>query len=85
MHWQKGTITRIETLSPRVKSFFFRLPQPFGFRPGQHVLVRLTAPPPTRYETEMSVRRRKGPPLAGFSRVRTVSAGRVNGWLDFGA
>jgi NAD(P)H-flavin reductase len=40
MHWQNATITRIEK---RVKNFFFRLPVPIAFRPGQHVLVRLTA------------------------------------------
>lgn len=44
MQWQNAIITRIETLSPRVKSFFFRLAEPIAFRPGQHVLLRLTAP-----------------------------------------
>ena len=28
MHWQSAIITRVEKLSPRVKSFFFRLPEP---------------------------------------------------------
>src|SRR5215218_1611962 len=44
MHWQNAVITRIERLSPRVKGFVFRLAEPLAFRPGQHVLVRLTAP-----------------------------------------
>ena len=44
MHWQNAVIRRIENLSPRVKSFFFRLAGPIAFRPGQHVLLRLTAP-----------------------------------------
>jgi ferredoxin-NADP reductase len=55
MHWQNATITRIETLSPRVKSFFFRLPEPFRFRPGQHVLVRLTAPDGYRAQRSYSI------------------------------
>jgi glycine betaine catabolism B len=41
---EHGVIRRIENLSPRVKSFFFRLAGPIAFRPGQHVLLRLTAP-----------------------------------------
>jgi ferredoxin-NADP reductase len=55
MHWQNAVITRIETLSPRVKSFFFRLPEPFAFRPGQHVLVRLTAPDGYRAQRGYSI------------------------------
>lgn len=42
--WQKATITQVETLTPRVKSFTFALAAPFSFRAGQHVDVRLTAP-----------------------------------------
>ncbi len=55
MHWQNAIITRIETLSPRVKSFFFRLPEPFRFRPGQHVLIRLTAPDGYRAQRSYSI------------------------------
>jgi glycine betaine catabolism B len=55
MYWQNVTITRIEKLSPRVKSFFFRLPEPIVFRPGQHVLVRLTAPDGYRAQRSYSI------------------------------
>ena len=55
MHWQNATITRIEKLSPRVKSFFFRLPEPISFRPGQHVLLRLTAPDGYRAQRSYSI------------------------------
>ena len=55
MHWQSAIITRIEKLSPRVKSFFFRLPEPMAFRPGQHVLVRLTAPNGYRAQRSYSI------------------------------
>lgn len=55
MQWQNAVITRIETLSPRVKSFFFRLAEPIAFRPGQHVLLRLTAPDGYRAQRSYSI------------------------------
>jgi ferredoxin-NADP reductase len=55
MRWQNAIITRIEKLSPRVKSFFFRLPEPIAFRPGQHVLLRLTAPDGYRAQRSYSI------------------------------
>jgi len=42
--WQTATIDAIALQTPRVKSFFFDLAQPFAFHAGQHVDVRLTAP-----------------------------------------
>lgn len=42
--WQPTTISAIERLTPRVTSFRFRPNQPFAYRAGQHVDVRLTAP-----------------------------------------
>jgi glycine betaine catabolism B len=64
MYWQNATITRIEKLSPRVKSFFFRLPEPIAFRPGQHVLVRLTAPDGYRAQRSYSIASAPGPDKA---------------------
>jgi ferredoxin-NADP reductase len=55
MNWQNAIITRIETLSPRVKSFLFRLPEAVSFRPGQHVLLRLTAPDGYRAQRSYSI------------------------------
>lgn len=55
MQWQNAVITRIEKRSPRVSSFFFRLPEPFEFRPGQHVIVRLTAPDGYRAQRSYSI------------------------------
>ncbi len=55
MDWQHAIVTRIETRSPRVKSFFFRLPRALAFRPGQHVLVRLTAPDGYRAQRSYSI------------------------------
>jgi ferredoxin-NADP reductase len=42
--WQTATVVAIEARTPTVKSYFFRLPQPLEFLPGQHMDVRLTAP-----------------------------------------
>jgi ferredoxin-NADP reductase len=64
MRWQNTTITRIEQRSPRVKSFFFRLPEPIAFRPGQHVLVRLTAPDGYRAQRSYSIASAPGPDKA---------------------
>ena len=61
MNWQNAVITRIETLSPRVKSFFFRLAEPIAFRPGQHVLLRLTAPDGYRAQRSYSITSAPGP------------------------
>lgn len=43
LRWQTATVIAIESRTPTVKSFFFRLPQPLSFAPGQHMDVRLTA------------------------------------------
>src|ERR1700693_1844588 len=50
--WQLATVAAIETRAPTVKTFFFRLPRPLSFIPGQHMDVRLTAP--DGYEAQRS-------------------------------
>jgi ferredoxin-NADP reductase len=42
--WQTADVVEIVTQTPRIKSFFLTLAQPFDFAAGQHVDVRLTAP-----------------------------------------
>ena len=42
--WQPASVVAIETRTPTVKSFFFRLADALRFVPGQHMDVRLTAP-----------------------------------------
>jgi glycine betaine catabolism B len=61
MDWQHATITGIEIRSPRVKSFFFRLSEPIAFRPGQHILVRLTAPDGYYAQRSYSIASAPGP------------------------
>ena len=55
MRWQKATVTRITRLSNTVSSFMFRLPEPFAFQAGQHVIVRLTAPDGYRAQRSYSI------------------------------
>lgn len=43
IRWQKVTISKIEKRTPSVTSFFLMLSEPFAFRAGQHVELRLTA------------------------------------------
>src|SRR5262245_34029200 len=42
--WRETPVARIVDQTPRVKSFFLMLPGWHGFRAGQHVDVRLSAP-----------------------------------------
>ena len=55
MRWHQATVTAIVPLSKTVTSFFFRLPEPFGFQAGQHVVVRLTAPDGYRAQRSYSI------------------------------
>jgi ferredoxin-NADP reductase len=52
LRWQQARIEEIAPLSRRIKSFVFSPSEPFAFRAGQHVDVRLTAP--DGYQTERS-------------------------------
>jgi ferredoxin-NADP reductase len=42
--WHRATVVGVRTETPRVKTFRFRLPMWMPHLPGQHYLVRLTAP-----------------------------------------
>jgi ferredoxin-NADP reductase len=53
--WQPTVITAVSVLTERVKSFRFRPSQPFTYRAGQHVDVRLTAPDGYRAQRSYSI------------------------------
>jgi ferredoxin-NADP reductase len=53
--WQQAAIAGIAPLTPRVMSFVFAPSEPFAFRAGQHVDVRLTAPDGYRAERSYSI------------------------------
>lgn len=55
MKWQNGTIRAIVKRSPSVTSFFLDLAEPFAFRAGQHVDIRLTAPDGYRAQRSYSI------------------------------
>jgi len=61
--WQPAKIGAIALQTPRVKSFFFDLAQPFAFQAGQHVDVRLTAP--DGYQAQRSYSIASAPATAG--------------------
>jgi ferredoxin-NADP reductase len=42
--WQQAKIMGISSRTPRIKSFVLLPSRPFGYRAGQHVDIRLTAP-----------------------------------------
>ena len=44
LRWQTATIAAVVPRTPRIKSYMLSLAEPFAFRAGQHVDVRLTAP-----------------------------------------
>ncbi|HXJ34393.1 MAG TPA: FAD-binding oxidoreductase [Candidatus Eisenbacteria bacterium] len=50
--WTMARVTSVVPRTPRIKSFFFALPQPPAFVPGQHMDVRLVAP--DGYEAQRS-------------------------------
>ena len=55
VRWQTATITAIELNTPRVSSFWFRPAEPFAFKAGQHVDIRLTASDGYRAQRSYSI------------------------------
>jgi glycine betaine catabolism B len=81
MYWQNTIIMRIEQLSPRVKSFFFRVPKPIAFRPGQHVVVRLTAPDGYRAQRSYSIASAPDNPEALELAIERLDDGEVSPFM----
>jgi ferredoxin-NADP reductase len=55
LRWQQARIVSIKPLSARIRSFTFAPMEPFRFRAGQHVDVRLTAPDGYQAERSYSI------------------------------
>ena len=53
--WRAATVVSIAPRTPRIKSFFFALPEAPHFVPGQHMDVRLTAPDGYHAERSYSI------------------------------
>jgi len=78
LQWQEAAIAAIVPRTPRVKSFFFDLPRPFSFRPGQHVDVRLTAADGYRAERSYSIASAPGPGSVIELAVERLDDGEVS-------
>jgi ferredoxin-NADP reductase len=78
--WQTATVAGISTETARAKTFRLSLPEPSSHRPGQHYVVRLTAPdgytatrsysvasaPDGSREIELTVERLEGGEVSSF-------------------
>src|SRR6201995_239504 len=53
--WQSATVLAVRTETASAKTFTFRLPDPRPHLPGQHYIVRLTAPDGYRAQRSYSV------------------------------
>lgn len=53
--WREATVVAVRPLTARVKSFLLTVPEWRGFRAGQHVDVRLTAPDGYQAERSYSI------------------------------
>ena len=65
--WQEAAVAAVTRLTPRVKSFFLKPPEWHGFRAGQHVDVRLSAPDGYMAERSYSI----GSPPEATTRFRS--------------
>ncbi|HEX2577978.1 MAG TPA: FAD-binding oxidoreductase, partial [Aquihabitans sp.] len=53
--WQRGVVVAVRTETPRARTFRLALPTPVAHLPGQHYVVRLTAPDGYRAQRSYSV------------------------------
>jgi ferredoxin-NADP reductase len=80
LRWQEAKIAAIMPDTPRVKSFLLAPSEPFPFRAGQHVDVRLTAP--DGYQAERSYSIASAPEDGGLVvTVERLEDGEVSGYL----
>ena len=78
--WQRATVVDLRPETARARTYRLRLAEPFAHRPGQHVVVRLTAPdgytaqrsysiasaPDSSGEVELTVERLDGGEVSTF-------------------
>ncbi len=76
--WQNARIVDIVERTPHIKSFFLALPEPFVFRPGQHVDVRLTAPDGYRAMRSYSIASAPSPGAAIEIAIDLLKTGEVS-------
>jgi ferredoxin-NADP reductase len=77
--WREATLERIAPLTPRISSFYFRLPLP-GHIAGQHVDVRLTAEDGYSAQRSYSVASRPGAALMELA-IERLDDGEVSSFF----
>lgn len=76
--WQQAKIVAIEENTPRIKSFWFQPSEPFAFKAGQHVDVRLTAPDGYRAQRSYSIASAPEAPEAIELTIERLENGEVS-------
>lgn len=79
LEWQAAVIAGIETRTPRVTSFFFRISLADHLA-GQHVDVRLTAADGYRAQRSYSIASAPGAPLLELA-IERLDGGEVSPWF----
>lgn len=80
-HWQSAKVVAIEPRTPRIKSFFLKPEQPFAFRPGQHLDIRLTAPDGYHAMRSYSIASAPDPSVPIEIAVERLDTGEVSPFL----
>jgi len=79
--WQTATITAIRAETARAKTFTFALERPFAYWPGQHCVLRLTAPDGYTASRSYSIASAPGDPSALELTVEHLPDGEVSSFL----
>ena len=81
--WSVTTVTEIRDETARAKTYRLRFPAPVPFRPGQHVIIRLTAPDGYTASRAYSIASAPDPQRADELEVTVelLEGGEVSGFL----
>lgn len=80
--WQPARVTAIHQETPTAKTFTLALPQPRSFWPGQHFVVRLTAPDGYRAQRSYSIASAPSDSAEVDLTVEILPGGEVSGFLN---
>jgi ferredoxin-NADP reductase len=81
MIWQKAIVVDVVSRTPRIKSFFFSLPQPIAFIAGQYMDVRLVAPDGYEARRSYSIASAPEQPVPLELAVERLEGGEVSTFL----
>ncbi|GAA0933319.1 FAD-binding oxidoreductase [Pseudonocardia zijingensis] len=80
--WQAARVTGIRQETPTAKTFTLTLPRPCSFWPGQHLVVRLTAPDGYRAQRSYSIASAPSNSAELDITVEILQGGEVSGFLN---